>query len=278
MSNTILVLGATGKTGKRVAERLAQLNIPVRIGSRNASPAFDWNNEHTWKAVLRDIEQVYITFQPDLAIPGTADKISAFVKHAKRARVKKLVLLSGRGEREAEASEREVMNSGLDWTIVRANWLMQNFSESFFLNAVLSGQLYLPQIKALEPFVDVDDIADVVVAALTQEQHNGNIYTTTGPELLSFEKVATIISETTGRPVQVHQVGKEEYLTMLRDLLIPENFIWLIDYLFTEMLDGRNESLTGDIEKVLKRKPCSFEAYAKKANASGVWDSRVNYC
>ena len=184
MSNTILVLGGTGKTGKRVVERLEQRNIPVRIGSRNASPSFDWNNPSDWDAVLKGIQKVYITYHPDLAVPGAADAITAFVKAAKKSNVQKLVLLSGRGEKEAQDCEDIVIGSGLDWTIVRANWFMQNFSEGFFVDSIMAGELVLPDVNAQDPFVDVDDIADVVAAALTDVNHSKKIYELTGPELI----------------------------------------------------------------------------------------------
>src|SRR5262245_54194881 len=132
MKKDILVLGGTGKTGSRVVERLVKLNLPVRIGSRSASPPFDWNNENTWTAAVDQVEKIYLTFQPDVAVPGAVDKIRSFVRTAKEADVRKIVMLSGRGEREAELCEREVISSGMDWTVVRANWFMQNFSEYIF--------------------------------------------------------------------------------------------------------------------------------------------------
>jgi uncharacterized protein YbjT (DUF2867 family) len=273
MSNTILVLGGTGKTGRRIAERLSKMNIPVRIGSRNANLSFDWENENTWTAALTGIQKVYITFQPDLAVPGSVEKIESFATVARRAGVQKLVLLSGRGEREAELCENKVMESGLDWTIVRASWFMQNFSENFFLDSIHAGEVVLPKVDALEPFVDTDDIADVAVAALISDNHSKKIYELTGPELLSFETAVAEISESIQRPIAYREISMKEYVAMLREYQLPEDFIWLVQYLFTEVLDGRNESLTNDIEKVLGRKPTSFNEYIAKTNRTGVWST-----
>ncbi len=166
--NLTLVLGGTGKTGRRVAERLKSKGHEVRVGSRSAVPSFDWDNEKGWDAALKDVTAVYITYAPDLAMPGAPDAIQAFVDLAKRRGVKRLVLLSGRGEEEAQACERIVQTAGLEWTIVRASWFNQNFSEGAFIDMVLGGTITLPAGDQVEPFVDVDDIADVAVAALSE--------------------------------------------------------------------------------------------------------------
>lgn len=273
MSNEILVIGGTGKTGRRVAERLTKLNLPVRIGSRNAAIPFDWDDEATWSAALQNIKKAYITFPPDLAVPGSVEKIALLVQAAKEASVQKLVLLSGRGEEEAQLCERKVIESGLDYTIVRASWFMQNFSEGYFLDSILAGHFVLPKVNALEPFTDADDIADVVVASLTNDEHSNKIYELTGSELLSFEKATSIISTAVNRPIVYEEISTEEYEAMLKSYELPEDAVWLITYLFSEVLDGRNESLTNDVEKVLGRKPTSFKGYAEKTIKTGIWNN-----
>ncbi|MEM6365309.1 MAG: NmrA family NAD(P)-binding protein, partial [Planctomycetota bacterium] len=205
-SGTVLVLGGTGKTGRRIVRHLKDHAIPVRIGSRSASIPFDWNNDATWDANLQGIHAVYISYTPDLAIPGAVDSISAFVDKAKRAGVKKLVLLSGRGEAEAQACEKIVLGSGIAATVVRASWFNQNFSEGAFFSMVESGQITLPVGEVREPFVDVDDIAEVAFVALTQDGHDGEIYEVTGPRLMSFDDIASELSDATGRPIQYVQI------------------------------------------------------------------------
>ena len=164
MTNKILVIGGTGKTGRKVAERLTKLDQIVRIGSRSESPSFDWQDPSTWPAALEGMDKVYITFQPDLAVPGALEAIEGLTKEAKRSGIKKLVLLSGKGEREAELCEQVVIHCGIHFTIVRASWFNQNFSESFFLDPIVAGHVALPQAQAKVPYVDTDDIADVAVA------------------------------------------------------------------------------------------------------------------
>ena len=275
MNEKILVLGATGKTGKRVAQRLHNLNILYRTGSRNANPSFDWDKPNGWGDVLRDIQKVYITFQPDVAVPEAISKIEAFTEAAKMAGIKKLVLLSGRGEPEAQACEEVIRGSGADWTIVRASWFMQNFSENFWLDSVLSGQAILPKINALEPFVDLDDLADVVVAALTSDLHTNKTYELTGPELLSFMQAFATISHAINQPIEYQEISIDEYASVLRTHQLPEDHIWLIKYLFAEILDGRNEALSDDIQKVLGRNPTTFARYVEKTVKAGVWNSEM---
>jgi uncharacterized protein YbjT (DUF2867 family) len=268
----ILVIGGKGKTGSRVVERLIKLDKIVRIGSRSEEPSFDWENSKTWNGALEGMDTVYITFQPDLAVPGAKQKIEKFTSLAVTLGIKKMVLLSGKGEKEAELCEQVVQNSGADWTIVRASWFNQNFSESFFLDPIIAGHLALPKAEALIPFVDADDIADVVVEALLNEKHNGQKYELTGPRLLTFEQAAEEISTSTGRNIKFDSITLEEYSKMLKEFEIPADYIWLINYLFTEVLVKKNSIITNDIEKVLGRKAKDFMEYVKETAATGIWN------
>ncbi len=270
-----LVLGGNGKTGSRVVRRLMYSGNTVRIGSRGAAIPFDWEDVRTWDAVLEGMEAVYVTFQPDLAVPGAVEVIELFCSKAVKAGVKKLVLLSGRGEPEAQACEQVVMAAGVDWTVVRASWFAQNFSESHMLEPILAGFVALPAGPVGEPFIDVDDIADVVVAALTQEGHSGQVYEVTGPRLLSFEEAVGEISLATGRPIHYEQVSMEAYSAMLATHGVPEPVISLIVYLFSEVLDGRNAMVMDGVERALGRKAGDFSEYVRKTVATGVWNEAV---
>lgn len=266
-----LILGGTGKTGRRVAERLKAKGHTVRVGSRSAVPAFDWNNEKGWEACLNGATAAYITYAPDLAMPGAQDSIQAFVNQAKRSGVKKLVLLSGRGEEEAEACERIVQDSGLDWTIVRASWFNQNFSEGAFIDMVLGGAITLPAGDQVEPFVDVDDIADVVVAAFTERHHSGEIYEVTGPRLMTIGDVAADLSRATGREVAYVDVPHDAFVSEVANSGAPKDVVWMLDYLFSTVLDGRNANLTDGVQRALGRQPKDFADYARDVAATGVW-------
>lgn len=264
-----LVIGGTGKTGRRVAARLTERGIALRIGSRSGDPAFDWDDDGTWGAALKGIGNVYLTYYPDLAFPGVSELIARFATTAAVHGVKKIVLLSGRGEDGALASEDSVRQSGLAWTIVRCNWFNQNFTESFFLGPVLDGVISIPAGDAVEPFVDADDIADVAVAALTEPGHDGQVYELSGPRLLGFQDVAREISAATGRDVVYSPVTAAEYEVILAREGLPRDFVDL----FTLILDGRNASLADGVQRALGRQPRDFSEFAREAAASGIWQS-----
>ncbi|RXM46898.1 NmrA family transcriptional regulator [Flavobacterium sp. YO64] len=275
MKKKILILGSNGKTGRRVAARLENNpEVEIRLGSRNEKIPFDWENSQTWENALKDIDTVYITFQPDLAVPFAAEAIENFTKLATKNGVQKIVLLSGRGEKEAQVCEEIVKKNAKYWTIIRASWFNQNFSESFFLDPILYGIVALPRAEALEPFTDADDIADVVTTALLNDSHNGKTYELTGPRLLTFKQAVNEIAEASGRNITFQSLSLEEYTQMLREYQVPEDHIWLVNYLFEQVLDGRNSNITQDIENVLGRKAKDFSTYAKETAKTRIWNPK----
>ena len=271
-----LVLGGTGKTGRRVVRRLEARGVPVRVGSRSGEPPFDWEDRATWAPMMRDVESVYVSYYPDLAVPGAVETVGSFAELAVRSGVRRLVLLSGRGEEEAQRAEKAVRKSGADWTIVRSSWFSQNFSESYLLEPVLSGEVALPAGDVPEPFVDAEDIADVAVAALTEEGQVGQLYELTGPRLLTFAEAVGEIAEATGREVRYVTVSVERYASMLAEQGVPPAFVGLLTYLFGEVLDGRNAHLADGVQRVLGREPRDFSDYARETAATDVWNGGVS--
>ncbi|MGW5366499.1 NAD(P)H-binding protein [Actinopolymorpha pittospori] len=268
---TILVLGGTGKTGRRIVERLQGSEVPVRIGSRSARQPFDWADRSTWAPVLRDVGAVYVSYYPDLAAPGAPETVGAFTELAVASGVSRLVLLSGRGEDDAQASEKVVQSSGAEWTILRSSWFSQNFSEDYLLEPVLGGEVVLPVGDVPEPFVDADDLADVAVAALTEDGHSGQIYELTGPRLLTFAEAVAEISAATRRSIGFVQVSPEDYANALAGVGVPPEVVQLLTYLFTTVLDGRNAHLGDGVQRALGRAPRDFAEYAAGTAATGVW-------
>jgi uncharacterized protein YbjT (DUF2867 family) len=264
-----LVLGATGKTGRRVAERLTARGVPVRPGSRSGKPPFDWDNRATWTPALHGMGAAYVTYYPDLAIPGAAVTVGDFANLAVKSGVRRLVLLSGRGEDGALLGEQAVRDSGADWTILRSTWFSQNFSEGFFVDQVLKGEVALPVATVQEPFVDADDIAEIAVAALIDDRHVGQLYELTGPRLLTFTEAIDEIARAAGREVRYKQVSPEQYASLLAEQNVPEEFVSLMNYLFTEVLDGRNAHLTDGVQRALGRPPRDFSEYARETAATG---------
>lgn len=276
-TDTTLVLGATGKTGRRVAQRLTDRGMRVRLGSRAGSPPFDWNDRSTWGPVVDGVSRAYISYFPDIAVAGAVETLGTFADLAVRQGVSRLVLLAGRGEAEAERAEEAVRDSGADLTIVRATWFAQNFSEGFMRDAILSGVLALPAGDTPEPFVDADDIADVAVAALTDDRHIGRLYELTGPRALTFAEAVAEISRASGRDVRYQPVSLDEFATAMSAQGLPADVVGLVRYLFSEVLDGRNSHTTDGVQRALGRTPRDFRDYARDAAASGAWtvDTRV---
>lgn len=276
MSENILVIGGTGKTGRRVVNQLQNLGHNVRIGGRNQQPAFDWESPATYAEALRGMDKAYIVYYPDLAVPGAKEAIQNLAEAATQEGLQKVVLLSGKGEQEAEACERIIANSGLRYTLVRASWFNQNFSESFLLDPILAGFVALPMPDAAIPFVDAGDIAEVVVEALLKDQYDGQTLEVTGPRKLTFRDIVKEIATATNRDIHYEPISLEEYKIAMQRAGMPADYVWLFGYLFKEVLgNAENQVVSHDIEKVLGRKATDFSTFAKRTAATGIWHQAV---
>ncbi len=271
-TSPILVIGATGKTGRRIVQTLQQRNYPVREGPRRTPIRFDWDDRSTWDAALHGVRSVYVSYSPDLAFPGAPEKIEALTHAAKQASVQHLVLLSGRNEVHAQHCEAIVQASGLQYTLVRASWFAQNFSEGYLLGAVLDGVITLPAGQVAEPFVDADDIADVAVAALTDTRHYGKLYELTGPRLLTFAQAATEISLAARRPVQYVALAAEDFRAAVTPVFGSDMANMFTD-LCVEVFDGRNACLAHGVREALNRAPRDFADFCKTTAESGSWQT-----
>lgn len=281
---SVLLTVGTGKTGRRVAARLESRGVHVRAGSRSgaqaaappsgpsASVRFDWDDRATWGPALAGVDAAYLCYVPDLAVPVATEAVAALADEAVRAGVRRVVLLSGRGEPGAQRAELEVQRDDLAWTVVRCAWFDQNLSEGFLADAVRAGELALPVGSVREPWVDLEDVADVVVAALTQDGHAGQTYDVTGPRLVSFPEIVADVSRAVGRDVAFRTCT----LRQLQDGLRPygEDVVDLLTFLVTEVLDGRNEHLGDGVRRALGREPRDVRQYAADAAAAGAWDVR----
>jgi len=269
----ILIIGKNGKTGSRVNQRLQALGYATHPVSRSTHPSFNWENPATWRPAIEGTRAAYVTYQPDLAVPGAESTIKAFVRVAADAGLEHIVLLSGRGEEGAERAEAILKASGMSWNIVRASWFCQNFSESFMLEGILAGELVLPAGDTVEPFIDADDIADVAVAALTEPRHRNKLFEVTGPRALSFAQCIQEISAALGQPLKYTRVPIDAYINALHEQGIPEDLQWLLRELFTVVFDGRNSNVMPGVEEVLGRPATDFKTYVQKTIESGVWDT-----
>jgi uncharacterized protein YbjT (DUF2867 family) len=265
-----LVLGGTGKTGRRVAARLGARGLPVRVGSRSGQPPFDWDDQSTWTPVLQGVRAAYIPY-PDLVTPEPTKATRAFAELAIEQGVERLVMLTGRGEDEAQRAERELMATGADVTIVRCAWFMQIFSEDYLLEPVLAGEVYLPATESQrEPFVDADDIADVAAAALTEPGHAGQVYELTTAELLSFPEAVAEIAKASGKDIAYVPISVEEYAAGAAEADLPAEIVDFLTYLFRDVV-GVQDFVTDGVRRALGREPRSFRDFAERTAATGVW-------
>ncbi len=266
MHGPILVTGAGGKTGSRVAAGLTALGIPVLRAARSGPVPFDWTDNTTWAPALSGAAGIYLAYQPDLAFPGSVEAVAHFARLAAQSGVRGAVLLSGRGEPGAQAAERAFLQALPTGTVVRCSWFNQNFTEGALADGLATGVLALPCEPWLrEPFVDADDIAEVAVAALTLKGHEGRVHELTGPRGVSFAEVAGLLSAALGRPVAFVPVTCEEFAAAAQEAGMSAEGAAALAGLFAEVLDGRNSAPARGVQDVLGREPRSFEDWARAA-------------
>ncbi len=267
----ILIVGANGKTGTRVDARLRAAGIATLGVSRSTNPKFDWADASNWPVVLEGVKGAYLTYHPDLSVPEAEGHIREFCNIARNAGLEHVVLLSGRGEEGAARAEHVLRESGLDWNIVQSSWFAQNFSENFLLDGILAGELVVPAGTAPEPFIDIDDIADVVVATFMESGLRNRLFEVTGPRAMTFAECVNEISAAAGYSVRLDEVPLDVYIQALRDQDVPEYLVRLLRELFTDLFDGRNAHTAEGVRDALGRPATDFADYARKTGAMGAW-------
>ncbi|WCD84424.1 NAD(P)H azoreductase [Streptomyces xanthophaeus] len=276
-THPILVLGGTGKTGRRVAAGLRRRGHEVRAASRKGTTrttAFDWNDENTWEPALEGVRAAYLV---DSQLADAATSLGSFAKLAASGGVERLVLLSARDwvvpeGQEKLPSERAVRESGTAWTILKPSWFSQNFSEDpFFRGQLLAGDLVMSAGDGVEPFVDAEDIADVAVAALIEDGHAGEAYALTGPRRLSMDAVAGEIARATGRDISYRHLPPAEFTEYAAQQGLPPDYTDLLNTLYGWIAERRFADLADGVRRVLGREPRDFSDYVRTTAATGVW-------
>ncbi|WP_369207108.1 SDR family NAD(P)-dependent oxidoreductase [Streptomyces sp. PU-14G] len=275
---THLVLGATGRTGRRIAARLRLRDTPVRAASRSSPARFDWYEPDGWDAVLRDVDVAYVVPPP---VPGP---VHEFVARAEAAGVRRLVLLSGRGMdgwgdssfgRHMLSAEEAVRGSSREWTVLRASNFAQNFDEDVFHAPLVAGALALPAGEVPEPFIDVEDLADAATAVMTEgDRHAGRVYELSGPRSLTFAEAVALISRASGRSLTYRRITAEEYVSSLARQGLSRHDAEDVAAMFALMESGLIAETTDELASVLGRTPRTFEEYVVRAAAAGAWDER----
>ncbi|MER7881962.1 NAD(P)H-binding protein [Streptomyces fimicarius] len=276
----VLVTGGTGKTGRRVVARLRELGVETRAASRSGDTPFDWADPATWQAALDGVAAVYI-----VPLDASPSPTPAFVEQAVASGVRRLVLLSARGTDVPGyfgpayedggphgEGERAVRASGVEWTILRPGWFSQNFSEGVFLDGVRDGELALPTGDGKAAFIDTDDIADVAVAALTEDGHAGEEYGLSGPRALGIADVLDEIAKETGKRAAYVPVEPSVFRARL---LADQGFTDQEADLWTDALEpittSREAPVLDGVRRALGREPRDFADFVRDAAAQGVW-------
>ncbi|MFJ3892316.1 NmrA family transcriptional regulator [Streptomyces sp. NPDC090083] len=270
-NTTMVVTGASGRTGRRVAQAAREAGLTVREASR--AWGFDWAERSTWADTLRGADAAYLVHPGDVGAPDAGRAVGLLAREAVGLGVRRLVLLSSRGEERARPAEEAVRASGADWTVVRASWFAQNFSEGPLVEGFReTGELVFPGGEVREPFVDVRDIADVVVAAVTAgDRYAGQVITVSGPRLLTFGEAVGEIAAVTGRALGYRAVSARQYGDVLAGFGVPAEEVEFLVELFGSLLDGRNAYLSEGVREVLGREPRDFSEFVRDAAAAGVW-------
>ncbi|MFD5573934.1 NAD(P)H-binding protein [Streptomyces cadmiisoli] len=267
---TVVVTGASGRTGSRVASAARAAGLTVRPASR--AQGFDWTDRSTWAQTLRDADAAYLVHPGDVGSPAATLAVGLLAHEAVSLGVRRLVLLSARGEEHARPTEEALRESGADWTVVRAAWFMQNFSEGPLVDGLRGGELVFPGGEVREPFVDVRDVADVVVGTLSAgDRYAGQSVTVSGPRLLSFGEAVAEVAKAAGRELAYRPVSAREYGARLAGFGVPPEEVGLLVDVFDTLLDGRNAYLSDGVQQVLGREPRDFAEFAAEAAAAGTW-------
>ena len=272
-----LVLGATGKTGSRVANRLLSRGLPVRTAARSGADAhFDWDDPGTYAPALHGVGRVYLL--GPVMRTHFADQVSAFLDQAEAAGARHVTYLSayGTGSAPPETAMRRVEldllgRQGLTHAILRPAWFMQNFSETFL--QPIDGAIVVPAGGGAEAFVDAGDIAAVASATLADPQaHAGAQYALTGPGALTFAEAAKIISAVSGQVIDYTDIDRDEWVAAAVAGGVPAEYGAVLRKLTETVASGRGSRPSNDIEKVTGAPPASFADFARRTAAAWAMD------
>ena len=277
MENT-LILGGTGTTGRRIAERLRASGRPVRAAARHGGDVHvDLGDPGTWAAALDSVSAAYL-IEPDVQAASTdgAARIPRFVTEAVAGGVRRLVLLTAAGAghegHPLEPAEQAVRDSGVAWTILRPTWFAQNFSEGFWRPGILGGDLALPAGNGRTPFLDAEDIAEVATSALTEDRHDGHVYVLTGPRAIGFGEAVDLIARATGRATRYTDVDPEVHLERQVAAGVPRDVARILTGVFTAIRSGEDDTPADGVERALGRPAGQFEDFVATAAAAGAWN------
>ncbi|MGD0504905.1 MAG: NAD(P)H-binding protein [Steroidobacteraceae bacterium] len=272
-NNRILVTGATGKTGSRVAERLAASGAAVRRAARSGADVhFDWSDLATFGPTLNGVSAVYL-ISPALRV-DFAGVVSRFLDKAEQVGVRHVTYLSAYGvehvppEVALRAVELDLASrKALSHSILRPAWFMQNFSENFL--RPVNDEIVVPCGTGAEAFVSAEDIASVAVATLLNPaRHAGRAYAPTGPEALTFEQASQHISTAVGRTITYRDIDREGWINAMIQAGVPAEYGAVLRALTETVAAGRGSRPNDDVLVATGTAPTRFEEFSAKTAAA----------
>jgi uncharacterized protein YbjT (DUF2867 family) len=265
--STYVILGGTGKVGRRLTEILRRQGHDARPVSRSTPTRFDWQDESTWPAALAGATGVFVVG------PGSAHDwspaLARFLRAAAAAGVAHAVLLSARGVEfhpsgAVAAAERALRSGPLAWTILRPTHFAQNFTEAMFAPA--NGRITAPVGDGAEPFVDVLDIAEVAAAVLTGRQYDGRVLALSGPGAITFADAAAVL----GPAVVFESETDDDHVARLRAVGTPEGYVEWRMAMLRGIRTGADAYLSDGVPEVLDRRATPFHEWAAREVASRI--------
>ena len=268
---TTLVIGASGTTGRRVVARLVAAGHGAKAASRHATPVpgaapvrFDWYDPSTHADALAGADRVYLIPPPADSDPAAV--MVPFLRQARAAGVHRAVLLSSSAIPEGGPAVGSVHRALPDlieqWAVLRPSWFMQNFTgtHAHALSIREHGSILTATGSGRVGFIDAEDIAAVAVQALTGEHAPDTDLILTGPEALSYDDIAAIMTKVTGRLVVHRSLSYEQ----MRDRLaaeIPEEFAAMLADLDRAIAAGSEDRVTNSVQRLTGRPARTFRAF-----------------
>jgi len=271
---TTLVIGASGTTGSRVVAQLVAAGHGAKAASRRATPVpgaapvrFDWYDPSTHIAALDGADRVYLIPPPADSDPAAV--MMPFLRQARAAGVHRAVLLSSsaipKGGPAVGSVHRALPDLVEQWAVLRPSWFMQNFTgtHAHALSILAQGSILTATGSGRVGFIDAEDIAAVAVHALTGEHAPGTDLVLTGPEALSYDDIAAIMTEVTGRLVVHRSLSYEQ----MRDRLaaeIPEEFAAMLAGMDRAIAEGSEDRVTDTVQRLIGRPARTFRAFLEE--------------
>lgn len=280
----ILVTGGTGSVGSEVVKRLSQQGHSVRCLVRNPAKAEalrlpgvelvpgDFGDRGSLEAALAGITRAFLLAPP---VPDIDQVEAQFIAAAKATSRPLIVNLSAVGAgvnvphrfgRWHGQTEVNLAASGLEWTILRPNFFLQNLLS--YVGMVKGGTLFAPAGAGKAPFVDVRDIAAVAASCLTEPGHAGKTYEVTGPTAIGYADIAAAFTRVLGRPVTYQDIPLAAARESMIAAGLPE---WLgdaLNELNEQMSLNRFAAVSDAVQTVGHTTPITVEQFIRDHQAA----------